>query len=328
MERQSQANQWLSLHTQAWQDLERKLPALEDAQLLGFDDIKQAIQAYPELARDVAVARREAPGSRTTAYLDGMYRRLHRAIFRQRRAGLADAKALLRHDIPAITYALRWRIFGVGAGFILSAVAGWTLVWQFPELAALFVSEEMIESVQRGELWTEGLFNILPSSVLSLQILTNNILVALTTLSMGVLYGLGTIYIIGLNGLMLGGVFALTARHGMAGDLFDFVVAHGCVELSVIVVAGAIGFSVGESLAHPGKYSRSVAFQRALQNGVKLMAICVAFLVGAGAIEGYISPDPAYSRSARIAIGVLYWLLFAFALCGWRLRLPQGYTRF
>jgi uncharacterized membrane protein SpoIIM required for sporulation len=328
MERQRHVNQWLGTRTEDWLNLERQLPALEDSQVLRLEDLRRAVHAYPELARDVAVSRREAPGSRTTAYLEAMYRRLHRALFRQRRAGLADVKALLRSEIPAITYTLRWRIVAVGLGFLLSALAGWMLVWQFPELAALFASEDMIEGVQRGELWTEGLFNVVPSSVLSLQILTNNIFVALTTLCLGVLYGLGTIYIIALNGLMVGGVFALTARHGMAGELFDFVVAHGCVELSVVVVAGAIGFSVGESLAHPGRNSRLVAFQIALQSGIKLMAVCVVFLIGAGAIEGFISPDPGISRATRIAIGGAYWLVFIFALCGWRFRLPAPYTRF
>ena len=160
------ARHWLGQHTEAWHALERQLPALEDNKSLGMEDIRRAIYAYPELARDVAVARREAPGSRTTAYLDGMYRRLHRALFRQRRAGLAELKTVLRSDIPAITHALRWRIFAVTLGFIAAALAGWWLVSEFPDLAALFASESMIEKVQRGELWTEGLFNILPSSVL------------------------------------------------------------------------------------------------------------------------------------------------------------------
>ncbi|MDN5747187.1 MAG: stage II sporulation protein M, partial [Pseudonocardia sp.] len=43
-----------------------------------------------------------------------------------------------------------------------------------------------------------------------------------------------------LNGLMLGGAFALTARHGLADRLFEFIVAHGIVELTIVCVAGAV----------------------------------------------------------------------------------------
>ena len=322
------AEHWLQGRSDSWKAIETGLPALEDSKPVYFDDLCRAIHAYPELARDVALARRYAPQGRTTAYLELVYRRLHRALFRKQRAGLPDLRAVLTSDIPAITFQLRWTIFSVAMGFILAALAGWWLVTQFPELAALFASEQMILTVERGELWTDGLLNIFPSSLLSLQILSNNILVALTALCLGVLYGLGTLYIIGLNGLMLGGVFALTAQHGMADELFDFVVAHGCVELSVIVVAGAIGFSVGESLARPGKKSRGAAFQEAVHRGTKLLLLCAVFLVGAGVIEGYISPDATFARSTRIGVGVSYWLLFVFALCGWRLPgRRQLYTR-
>lgn len=318
---------WLKNRSDAWQAIESHLPALEDGKPVSYADLQLAVHAYPELARDVAHARREAPSSRTTAYLELVYRRLHRVLFRQSGANVRHLGDVLKTDIPNITYSLRWQIASVSLGFVLAIFAGWWLVSRFPELAGLFASESMIQALQRGELWTDGLLNILPSSVLSLQIFTNNIMVALITLTLGVLYGLGTIYIIGLNGLMLGGIFALTSQHSMGGQLFDFVVAHGCVELSVIVVAGAIGFSIGEALARPGQKPRSQAFQEALQRGTKLMALCVVFLVGAGLIEGYVSPSPAFSREARIAIGIAYWLVFAFALCGWRLRIPRdNYT--
>lgn len=313
-----QEGHWLNKRMPAWQDIEGRLPALEDRKPISFSELQVALHAYPEIARDVARTRSESPGSRAAAYLEVIYRRLHRVLFRETGAGFGGLLRVVKSDIPAITYDLRWQIFSVTLGFILAAAAGWWLVSSFSELATLFASESMIEKLEKGELWTDGLLNIVPSSVLSLQIFTNNISVALVTVALGVLYGLGTIYIIGLNGLMLGAVFALTAQHSMAGKLFDFVVAHGCVELSVIVIAGAAGFSVGESLARPGQLSRSQAFQRALRRATKLIGLCVVFLVGAGLIEGYVSPDPAFSREVRIAIGVAYWLLFITVLCGGR----------
>ena len=78
----------------------------------------------------------------------------------------------------------------------------------------------MIASVERGKLWTEGLLNVVPSSVLSVQILANNIVVSLFAYVPGFLFGLGTLYILGLNGLMLGAVFAFVGQHGLAGGLF------------------------------------------------------------------------------------------------------------
>jgi uncharacterized membrane protein SpoIIM required for sporulation len=310
---------WLQQRPEAWRELEAELPALEDRKRVSYERLRKVLHLYPELARDTAMARRVAPGSRTTAYLESLYRRLHRALYRERRARATDVKRMLRDDVPAITWQLRWQIISIGIGFVLSGLAGWWLVATYPELAALFSSEQMIETVESGQLWTDHLLNITPSSVLSLSILTNNIVVALTAMCLGVLYGLGTVYIIGLNGLMLGGVFAFTAQYGMADELFEFVVAHGCVELSVIVVAGAIGFSIGESLARPGPEGRGASFRMATERGMRLMVVCVVFLVGAGVIEGYVSPDDSFGLGVRVIVGVAYWLLFLFALCGWRL---------
>jgi hypothetical protein len=39
--------------------------------------------------------------------------------------------------------------------------------------------------------------------------------------------------------------------------------------------------------------------------------------VGSGLIEGYISPNPAFSLRARVAIGVAYWLFMVALLNGW-----------
>ena len=127
----------------------------------------------------------------------------------------------------------------------------------YPELASLFASEDMINDASRGELWTDNLLNVVPSSMLVISILSNNVAVSLFAMCLGVFYGLGTIYIISMNGLMLGGIFAMTAQYNLATRLFEFVVAHGIVELSVICVAGAIGVSLGTSIARPGNQTRS-----------------------------------------------------------------------
>jgi len=67
---------------------------------------------------------------------------------------------------------------------------------------------------------------------------------------------------------LLGAVFAFTGLHGLDDELFTFVVAHGCVEISVMCLSGAAGAAVGEALIRPGAATRTESFQRAaLQSG-------------------------------------------------------------
>jgi uncharacterized membrane protein SpoIIM required for sporulation len=198
------------------------------------------------------------------------------------------------------------------------------MVHTYPDLIALFASPELIATVERGQLWTEGLLNVVPSSVLSLQILTNNIVVSLFAYCAGFLFGLGTLYILGLNGLMLGAVFAFTGLHGLDHELFKFVVAHGCVEISVMCLSGAAGAAVGEALVRPGAATRVESFQVAALRSGKLILACVVLLIGSGLIEGYISPDPAFPLWARILIGVAYWILMLALLNGWLFGRSRG----
>lgn len=315
---------WLEHRLAEWRATGQKLQGLEHGKSSPPGVVLDAIRAYPEIARDLAIARRAAPGAPLTKYLEGAYLQLHRSLFRPPTAIARSVWLLFSRDAAAVARALRVHIAAVASLFAACVAAGAWLVSTYPELAALFASEQMIEQVQRGELWTDDILNVFPSSVLSLQIFTNNIVVSLFAVCLGVFYGLGTFYIIGLNGLMLGGVFAFTAQHGIADRLFQFVVAHGFVELSVVCVAGAVGASLGEALARPGSLTRGAAFQTAVRRGMRLMTVCVVFLVGAGLIEGFVSPDPRVPLAARLAIGLGYFLLFVLVLSGaldrWRRR--------
>ncbi len=316
---------WIERRSSSWQDTESSLNSLEDRQPISAEQALQAMREYPELARDLALARREGPNSSLTRQLQRLYTRLHQAIFRKPGSLRRTIKKTFSQDAAHAAHRIRAQIFSVTAGFILAGFAGWWLVSTYPELATLFASEAMIEKVRAGELWTDNLLNIMPSALLSVSIFTNNIVVTLTAISLGVLYGLGTIYIIGLNGLMLGGIFAFTAQYGMAGRLFEFVTAHGFVELSVICIGGAIGFYLGESIARPGLYGRIESFRRAVSNMSPLILVCVVFLIGAGLIEGYLSPDDRFPLAMRLVIGLAYWVLLVVVLVGPLLR-PDAST--
>lgn len=307
---------WIARRSGSWQRTEQSLGGLEDRKPVSADQALAAMREYPELARDLALARRAAPNSNLTRHLQHIYARLHRAIFRKPGSLKQALTRAFSREAAQAARRIRLHILSVTTGFVLAGMAGWWLVSTYPELAALFASEAMIEKVQGGELWTDNLLNIIPSALLSLSIFTNNIVVTLTAVSLGVLYGLGTIYIMGLNGLMLGGIFAFTAQHGMAGRLFEFVAAHGFVELSVICVGGAIGFFIGESIARPGHLGRIESFRRAVGEMAPLIVVCVLFLVGAGLIEGYISPDDRFPLAMRLVLGFAYWVLFVLVLTG------------
>jgi len=307
---------WFEQRVAEWRSAGRRLQGIERGASAPPEMVLEAVRAYPEIARDLAIARRAAPNGPLTKYLEGVYLQLHRSLFRPPTAFWRGVLRLFTHEAAAAARELRWHIASVAALLVVCLGAGAWLVGTYPELATLFASERMIEGVQRGELWTDNLLGVFPSSLLSAQIFTNNIVVSLFALCLGVLYGLGTFYIIAMNGLSIGGIFAFTAQYGAAERLFAFTAAHGFVELSVVCISGAVGASLGEALARPGELTRGAAFQSAVMRGMRLMAVCLVFLVGAGVLEGFVSPDPRFPLAARLAIGLTYFTLFVLVLSG------------
>jgi uncharacterized membrane protein SpoIIM required for sporulation len=312
---------WLETRRADWARIEAQLQQAHP-HLDGEAALAQTVGDYRTLAHDVAVARRELPGSEVTLRLEGWLRHLHFVIHRDYEPLRERLLRLYRDEIPNLFRRLLPTLRVLALLFIASAVAAAVLVWCFPELAALFASERMIAKVENGELWTQDLLNVVPSSVASAGIITNNITVALMSFVLGVLYGIGTLYMVMLNGAMLGGSFAFTARYGLAGALFRFIVAHGVVELSVILLAASAGVGLGEALARPGQRTRIDAFRAAVADGGRLLAVVVPFLGLAGVIEGFISPTDFYSIPVRMLIGTIGgWLLWT-VLSGraWRRR--------
>ena len=285
------------------------------------------MEAYRALARDLASARELLPGNVATAALESAYAAIHTAVGRPPRMGRARLIKLFREEIPAAAASVRTIALWIALLLIASALAGWWLVSRYPELIGLIASERMIDGVEHGRLWTDQLLNVAPSSVLSARIFSNNVVVTCGAFCAGLFFGLGTFYVISLNGLMLGGLLAFTHQHGLALALLRFTLAHGPVELSVICLAGAAGTALGESLIRPNCPTRAESFRRAVARLAPLLVACALLLCGSGLIEGFVSPDPRFTIPVRLAIGLSYWLVMLVFLSGRWLPRPGAMGR-
>ena len=303
-----------------WQAAEARAQRLRRERAASLADATQLAEDYRLLAHDLARARRLIPNTRAREYLEAAYLRAHGTLYRQARRPGEALLTLFRDDLPEVTRWLAPYIAWAATIFALTVFAGYWLVHTYPDLIGLFASPDLVATVERGHLWTQGILNVVPSSVLALQILANNIVVSLFAYCAGFVFGLGTLYILGLNGLMLGAVFAFTAQHGLAAALFRFIVAHGCVEISVMCLSGAAGAAVGEALIRPTDGNRMESFRVAALRSGKLLVACAVLLVGTGIIEGYVSPRAWYPLWSRLVIGIGYWIFMIALLCGWLFR--------
>ena len=306
---------WLAARGPAWRAIALKVERARNGTIPAGEAV-ELTSDIRTVAGDLASARRHLPDRPATRALDALYQSLHglhRTARQTWREALGDFFVRL---VPASYARVRPLLPFIAGWFFLCAGAGWWLIdWQ-PELASLFLSEEAITGVENGYVWTDHVFGVAPPALLSINILTNNIMVALMGLVFGLLLGLGAIYLLGINGLMLGAAFAFTHRYGLAGNLGRFILAHGFVELSVICLSVAAGTYVGEAIIRPAGRTRSAAFAAAVGDMAPLLTLCALLLVGCGLIEGYLSPDTTFPIAARLVLGICWWLVMVGLLLG------------
>lgn len=310
------AASWVKSRAPRWQELEAEVGQVPSRSRATTEEALRTLEAYRALARDLASARELIPQSAATAALASAYARLHVAVSRPPVFGRRRWLTLFRDQIPAAARSVRSLTLWIALLLAAGALAGWWLISTYPELIGLIASERMIAGVEQGHLWTDQLLNVAPSSVLSAQIFSNNAVVTTGAFCAGLFFGLGTFYMIALNGLMLGGLLAFTHQHGLMLALVRFILPHGPVELSVICLAGAAGTALGESLIRPSLPTRAQSFRACAGQLGPLLVACVLLLIGAGLLEGFISPSTRYSIPVRLTIGLSYWTLMLLFLSG------------
>ncbi len=213
--------------------------------------------------------------------------RAHGAIYRSESSGFRSVIDFFAYELPAV---FRQTFAFTAVAFLL------TVVFAGIGAAATAADENFAEAVVPGvraqviahENWTQKINEANP--IYSAVIQQNNIQVCAMAFGGGLLLGLGTLYILMVNGLMLGVVITLCLRYKFYAILI-FMVGHGVLELSAIFISGGAGFLVASALIAPGDLSRVDALLRRGRQAVILLLGCAVMLVFAGTIEGFVSPS-------------------------------------
>src|SRR5207248_5557180 len=204
----------------------------------------------------------------------------------------------------------------VMAAFIIFAagsVAGLLTTLYNPNFQLQVLGPEMVDTIEHHRMWTHSVVAIKP--VASSAIMTNNLSVTFMTFAMGITAGLGTLYMIFFNGLLLGVVGTACWLNQMSLPLWSFVAPHGVLELPSIFIAGGAGLRLAQGMLFPGTLSRQDSLAKAGGEAVRLLVGIIPILIVAGLIEGFISPSSLpwqwkFSMAGAVAVIFFSYLFF------------------
>ena len=120
----------------------------------------------------------------------------------------------------------------------------------------------------------------------------NNIRVSLIAFIAGLFFSFGTAIILFQNGIMLGAFQYFFYEYDLLWKSVLTVWIHGTIEISSIIVAGAAGLVMGNSILFPGTYSRLESFKKGTKNGMKMAIGLIPLFILAGFLEGFVTRHP------------------------------------
>jgi len=200
--------------------------------------------------------------------------------------------------------------------FALGAIAGTFFTLSDPDYMREFLPPSLVASIEHHEMWTHSIVSVKPQA--SSAIMTNNLSVSFMTFAAGITAGIGTLYLLFFNGMMMGVIGTACGVYQMSVSLWSFVAPHGVLELPAIFIAGGAGLRLAQALLFPGVLSRRDAIATGGTDAVRLLVGVIPMLIVAGTIEGFFSPSGTPASLKFVAAAVLFTLLIAYLWGGAR----------
>ena len=254
---------------------------------------------FIQLSDDLAYAQTNYPDSPTTDYLNQITVQLYRIIHKNKKFHFNRLFSFWQYELPLEfrkahkQFLISFLIFSV---FVL---IGLVSVHYEEDFAKVVLGNDYVEMTdqninnddpmavyKKGDS-SENAFG--EKAFMFIRITLNNIKISIYTFIGGAVFGLGTIYILFKNGVMLGVFQWYFYTKGLLFSSFLTIWIHGTIEISCIIIAGGAGLVIGSGFLYPKTHSRMNSFIKHAKRGVKIMIGIIPLIIMAGLLEGFVT---------------------------------------
>jgi uncharacterized membrane protein SpoIIM required for sporulation len=269
---------------------------------------------YRQLARHLALARDRQYSAELGARLEALVLAGHQALYGASHSGESGGVLMfVRATFPQLVR-LHWRSVLIASLCLFVPLVGLTVLIPFvPEFAYVMMPAEQLAKVQQmydpanrvlGEAREAG------SDVAMWGFyIWNNVRIDFQCFAGGLLFGVGSIFVLIFNG----GVIGTTAGHltqlGYIETFWGFVAGHSALELVGAALSGAAGLQLGYALIAPGLRTRLDALKTASHDAVRILYGAAAMTFMAAFIEAFWSASRVPPVTVKYAFGIAGWVL-------------------
>ena len=278
---------------------------------------------YRRLCQSLALAADRHYSPRLVDRLNRLALRGHHLLYRNRQRQSPRALEFFAADFPRLVRAERRLVAASAMLFFGPLMALLALLQFFPEFVHYLLPPEQIARFH--EMYDPanrrlGMLEADHSVLMFGFYIWNNVRIGFQTFAGGLLAGVGSVWFLGANGVIIGAVAGYLTEVGYSETFWSFVAGHSSLELIAIVLAGAAGLRLGLAVIAPGNRSRRSALVAAARPAVRVMYGAALLFVAAAFVEAFWSPLTGIPFGVKIAAGIAGWVLLLgyFALAGRR----------
>lgn len=277
-----------------WEKLHHILLALNNK---GFGSLSQEeILAFPRIYRltcaDLAEAKMLRLSPDVLDYLNQLVGQAHKFLYSFPPLQKWEVKNFFLAQLPFVILK-NWTFVALSALLFFGSYGiTYAIVNQNPSIASRIVPQSTL--YQMEESYRETINEKRSLSAKNFMVsfyIQNNISIAFASFALGVLLGIGTIYILIYNGIFLGAITGYIFGLGYGKNFISFITAHSAAELTGLVLAGAAGLALGFSIIKATRYYRREWLGLQRRNIFTLVAAAGFLILMAALIEGLISPS-------------------------------------
>ncbi len=288
--------------------------ALEPAHVLPDVDVPQA---YRRICQHLALARDRQYSPELVDRLNRLALRGHHLLYGARaRRGAARSLEFLLAGFPRLVRAERAFVIAAACLFFGPVLALIAALQAYPDFIYYLVDpgqlarfQEMYDPANKRLGMRDADDNV---AMFGFYIF-NNVKIGFQTFATGLAFGLGTLFYLVVNGVMIGAIAGYLTGIGYGTSFWSFVSGHSALELVAIAISGAAGLRLGAALVAPGGRSRKAALVDAAQPAVRLMYGAAAMFLLAAFVEAFWSPLTAFPPPTKYAVGAIVWAV----VLGW-----------
>lgn len=251
----------------------------------------QLAELFIQITDDLSFARTQYPASRTTRYLNSLASKIHLEIYKSKKEEASRFITFWKTEVPEVMWRARKPMLYALLVFFVAIAVGVVSVANDDTFVRLILGDDYVamtmENIKSGN--PTGVYSKAGPIEMFFSITLNNIMVSVRVFVNGLLASLGTGFSLFYNGLMVGAFVTFFYQQHQLSQAFPVIMLHGTIELTSIVIAGAAGFLMGNSILFPGTYSRMASFKKGALDGMKIVMGLVPFFVMAGFIESFIT---------------------------------------